>query len=290
MGVTCPEVAAVGVTEILERLDGDGGAAISAFETGADGAWRIEGYFASPPDRARLVADLSALTLALDVALAPAEVTIVEPEDWLAVTRRAFPAQPVGRFFIRASSDETPVPAGRIGLCLDAATAFGSGEHPTTRSCLLALDDLAAALPAAPRILDLGCGSGILAIAAARLWPAARVLAIDIDPEAVRVTTENARQNGVGAQIEVLVADGFDGIGQAGPFDLILANILAIPLKRLSGAAAAALSPGGRIVLSGILDPQADDVAAAYRQAGLDESARIRRDGWSALRLERPGR
>ena len=188
----------------------------------------------------------------IDLTVAPVAAT-----DWLARTAEGFPAQPIGRFWVHGSHIATAPPAGTVPILLDAGQAFGSGEHATTQGCLLALGRLAGRRRLR-RVLDLGCGSGILAIAAAKLG-AARVIAADNDPVAVAVARENATRNRVGHRIRCLTSEGYRNplLSAFGPYDLILANILADPLCALARECARHLAPGGTAVLSGLLDRQA---------------------------------
>jgi len=190
-----------------------------------------------------------------------------------------------GRYFIHGSHYRARPPAGTIALCIDAATAFGSGEHATTRGCLLALDALARRRRFA-RVLDMGTGSGILAMAAAKTWRR-RVMARDIDAEAVRVAARNAAANGVGSLLDLRRADGYRGLGSGQPFDLVFANILARPLVLMAPALARVLAPGGVAVVSGLLARQERAVLAAHRARRLRLRRRIRLAGWHSLVLAR---
>lgn len=263
--------------------------AIAAFEIVPGGDWRLEAYCVDAPDDAAVSEAVAGACRALGIALVPHHIAPLPPVDWLAENRRGFPPQGLGRFFIHGSHFEGKVPPGRIGMLLDAATAFGSGEHDTTRGCLLALD----ALGKRRRIrrpLDVGCGSAILAIAMAKLWRG-KVLATDIDPESVRVARENCRINGVARLIEVEVANGYrhPKVRRNRPYDLIVANILARPLCRLAPDLRRHLAPRGMVVLSGLLTGQEAQVLSAHRLQGLTLIGRLRRNGWSTLVLERRG-
>lgn len=243
----------------------------------------VQGYAEAEPDRTILAAALTATAAAHGATVPLADVIWFPPRDWVAENRRDLPPLSIGRFHVLGSHHDAPPPAGRILIRLDAATAFGSGRHATTAGCLLALEDLARTLR--PRQgLDMGCGSGILAIAMAKLWPVA-VTAADIDPEAARVARANALRNGV--WLRTAVGDGYRAraLRRAGPFDLIVANILANPLKRMAGELAAALAPGGRAVLSGLLVGDAAAVIAAHRAHGLRLMRRRVIDGWATLTL-----
>jgi ribosomal protein L11 methyltransferase len=277
--------AAVEVAAALDELAG----AVAAFETraadGADAAlWRVEAYPREP------VLDAAAeIRLALAAAGAGGRLLrIVEeklPErDWLAENRRAFPPQRIGRFFIHGSHWHGPEPASAIAIEIDAATAFGTGEHASTRGCLLALEGLARRRRFR-RPLDIGTGSGILAIAAAKRLHR-RVIAGDIDPEAVRVARHHARRNGLAGQARVFRAAGYRSRAlRRSDYDLILANILARPLALMARDLKRAIAPGGTAVLAGLLPRQEALVLAAHRAQGLSLERRLVSEGWSTLVL-----
>jgi len=271
--------AATAVLALLDDLAG----ALSAFEI-VEQEWRVEAY---PPSSV-----LSpALAAELALAAAAAGGTLVEigegqlpDRDWLAENQLAFPPLRVGRFFIYGSHHRGRVPAGAIGIMLDAATAFGTGEHPSTRGCLMALDRLARR-HRFRRPLDVGTGTGILAVAAAKLLHR-RVLASDIDRGAVRVARHNVARNGVAGLVRVSGADGYrDRAIRKLPYDLILSNILARPLALLARDLARTLMPGGRAVLSGLLRRQEPIVLAPHRGCGIVLERRLVIDGWSTLVL-----
>lgn len=232
------------------------------------GLWTLEGVKDRGVGDAELVA---ALTLAAALTGTTAEVTRArtETEGWLARTLEAFPEQLVGRrFAVRGTHlSDAPTP-GRIAVVLDAGIAFGSGEHGSTRGCLRALELVAHRRPA--RILDLGTGSGILAMAAAKLLHR-RVLATDIDPWSVRVTRENAARNQLAGRLRALRADGWTSpvLARHAPYDLVFANILARPLTQMARHLACALAPGGTAILAGLLTTQARWVLQAHRAQGL---------------------
>lgn len=269
-----------------EALDGFA-VAIAAFEIVPGGAWRLEAYTTEAPDPDAVSAALARAADAAGIARPVVQIRPLPPVDWLAQNRRDFPAQSIGRYFIYGSHHDGGVPAGRIGLLVDAATAFGSGEHATTRGCLAALDRLAKRARVR-RPLDLGCGSGILALALAKTWRAT-VRAADIDPESVRVTRANAALNGAARLVRAARSDGYRArLVRAGrPYDLIVSNILAQPLMRLARDLARHLAPGGVAILSGLLVTQEAQVLAAHRRQGLALVRRSRRDGWSTLEFRR---
>ncbi len=262
------------------------------FADEARGIWRVEGVRdvdAGGAGDAGLHDALAIAAMATGVtASLGREAT--EAEGWLARTYDAFPEQLVGhRFAVRGTHQAGHAPAGRVALTLDAGLAFGSGEHGSTRGCLRALEIVARRRP--QRILDLGTGSGILAMAAAKLLRR-RVLATDIEPWSVRVTRQNAAMNGVAHLVCAVLADGWQGRAvQAGrPYDLVLANILARPLCRMARDLGLALAPGGTVILSGLLASQAQMVLTAHRRQGLRLQAVLREGAWTTLVMQKPGR
>jgi ribosomal protein L11 methyltransferase len=280
--------AALEVAAALDELAG----AVAAFEIRPADAqnaalWRVEAY-----PRAPLLDTALDIRLALLAAGAGGRlVRIVEerlPErDWLLENRRAFPPLQIGRFFVHGSHWQGPPPSGAIAIEIDAATAFGTGEHPSTRGCLLALDDLARRRFRRP--LDIGTGSGVLAIAAAKRLHR-KVTAGDIDPGAVRVARHHARRNGLAGKVHVMRAAGYRSRGlRRRDYDLVLANILARPLALMARDLKRALAPGGVAVLAGLLQRQEAQVLAAHRAQRLVLAHRIVIDGWSTLIL-RAGR
>ncbi len=255
--------------------------AVSLSDAGG-GRWQVAIHFRAAPDEQALrvaVAAVAGRSVAAALHLARVEAT-----DWVRASLAGLAPVAAGRFIVHGAHDRARIPVNRIGIEIEAALAFGTGHHGTTRGCLLALDRLCKSLKRRhqPCILDLGTGSGVLAIAAARAFRR-RVLATDIDAEAVRVARANARLNRVGAMVEVVTADGVasPAVSTQAPFDLVFANILLRPLQRLAAPLRRLIAPGGRIVLSGILPSQANAVIAAYRPLALER--RIDCDGWTAL-------
>lgn len=249
--------------------------------------WRLDAYFEHAPG----AADLALLQALVPSAagLAP-EVARLEDEDWVTLSQAGLEPIRAGRFFVHTPAHRDRVPADTVAFEIDAGRAFGTGQHETTTGCLLALDRLKGQGIVAHNLIDVGTGTGLLAFAAMRLWPIAKAAASDIDPVAIEVAAENAAVNGValgraGGQLELVVAPGMDSarIDARAPYDLIIANILAGPLIELAPAIAAALAPGGRLLLAGLLDSQAEAVAAAYRRQGLALSFRELRGDWPTL-------
>jgi ribosomal protein L11 methyltransferase len=280
------EVTAKNVVDLLTESFFEGQAAIAAFER-PDGIWDVTVHFAEEPDQAS-IRDLVGLAAGDDVAQAIAFDT-VEAKDWVKATLEDLVPVPAGRFVVHGQHDRARVPPNKLGIEIEAALAFGTGHHGTTRGCLLLLDHvLKKYYPR--RVLDLGTGTGVLAIAAAKALHRT-VLASDIDPASARVARDNARLNGSGDWVQVIQATGFEApqFAQRGPFDLVLANILANPLRQLAGPMTRHLAPSGLVILSGLLTPQAAGVVAAYRARGLLPVRHLRIDGWSSLLLRNAG-
>jgi ribosomal protein L11 methyltransferase len=244
--------------------------------------WRVEGVKAVGEDDAALADGVAlAAMVSGEAALLQREPT--EADGWLARVYAAFPEQDIGkRFAIRGTHLAQMRRAGRKTLTVDAGLAFGSGEHGSTRGCLRALEMVAYRRPA--RIVDMGCGSGILAMAAASLLNR-RVLAVDNDPWSVRTTKQNARLNGLSLQVAARLGNGWQGVG-AEKFDLILANILARPLCLMAKDLAAHLAPGGTVILAGLLTTQVAMVLAAHRRQGLRLERVLREGSWATMVLK----
>ncbi|TWB27119.1 50S ribosomal protein L11 methyltransferase [Nitrospirillum bahiense] len=257
--------------------------AVSTFELEEGGNWLIEGTSHGEPDQSRLVARVTVLAMALGVPQPQIEVEPLAPIDWVTQTYLSFPPIRAGRFFVHGSHHKKPVPAGAIGLLIEAAMAFGSGEHATTQGCLRALSDLNKSMPVT-RALDMGCGSGILAFAIAKLWHAP-VAAVDIDALSIMIAAENARLNKVNKLVTCRGGDGYRTpiVRQKGPYDLIVANILARPLARMAPQLRRNLRRGGVAVLSGLLARQEKLVIAAHRRQGLKLVRRYQIGEWNTL-------
>ena len=252
--------------------------------------WRIETLCESEPDISAVTLAMAAAAGRLGLDMPDIHLEQVPPVDWLAQNRTQFKPVRAGRVFVKATFDDTPPPPGSLALRVDAGPAFGSGRHPTTHGCLMALDGLLRRRRF-NRPLDLGCGSGILALAMAA-YQRGHVLAIDNDDWAVRTTRDNARLNRLAGWVETRLCDGLKQVPRAAKFDLICANILARPLTRLAPAIADHLTPDGVVVLSGLLDYQEPGVRVAYRRQGLGLVKRLTGrsdDGglWSTLILTR---
>jgi ribosomal protein L11 methyltransferase len=264
------------------------GEPVTITEIAPGAGWRLEAYCATAPDRAALTARLGRAAASCGIAPPKFIVELLPEVNWVRRVQENSPPVTAGRFYIHGSHVRKPVPDGLIGIQIDAGAAFGTGTHETTRGCLMALGAISERRKIASA-LDLGCGSGVLAIGMAKLWPA-RVLASDNDPVAVEVSARNAEINDVSDRIRALCSDGFrhPAIRAAAPFELIAANILAQPLIGMAPVIARHMAAGGDVVLSGLLDSQSDEVVAAYARAGLGLSEKIVLGEWHALVMHRP--
>lgn len=266
----------------MEALDPEPtGVGVFEVEDGS-GLWEVGGYFTDPPD------DTALTLLALAVGAKPFVVSEVPETDWVAHVRRELAPVAAGRFFVYGSHDADQVPAGAQPLLIEAAMAFGTGHHGTTLGCLRALDRLADAGVVGQNVADIGCGTAVLAMAAARIWPNP-VRASDIDAVAVDVARSNAAANGLEGRVLCLEAAGFDhpDLLAASPFDLVFANILKGPLIALAPDMARHLAPGGHAILSGILNEQADEVIGVYADVGINLVYREEIVDWTTLTLGR---
>jgi ribosomal protein L11 methyltransferase len=309
------EATARRLSEIMAELLPADEVAVSAFELDeTKGLWAVEFAFEHAPDEAALRALLQAQAGAEAAGALTFET--LHAKDWVAASLEGLAPVSAGRFLVHGAHDRDRVGANRIDIEIEAALAFGTGHHGTTRGCLLAFDDVmkrrkanptpparsqvyagCVNLPAMPatvpfqgrdNVLDIGTGTGVLAIAAARALRR-RVLASDIDPVAVRVARENARRNRAGAYVSLFAAAGASAgrFRQSGKHGLIFANILVGPLKRMAAPIAGLLAPRGVVILSGLLPAHANTIIAAYRMQGLRLERRYRLDNWVTLVMRR---
>jgi ribosomal protein L11 methyltransferase len=258
--------------------------ALTLFEAHEDG-WRIEAYFTELPDPSDLQTMLADMT-GLDVPAIAVED--VPPLNWVAISQAALPPVVAGRFTVHGSHDLRRVAQGPNAILIDAGEAFGTAHHATTYGCLTAIDRLTRRRSFG-RILDLGCGSGVLAIGAARVLPKATVIATDMDPTSVEVARANMAANIAPGRIATYVATGLGHpkLRRKEKFDFVVANILADPLMRLARDIRGIIVPRGKLVLSGILIPQAPAVIAAFVAQGFALERHDRVTGWSTLTLTR---
>lgn len=256
-----------------------------------DGPWRVE-WLVSTMGEVDALKDAVLLNAARYEIDFPSSLTFVAEDvpdrDWLAESYQQFPAFEIAPFFIYGSHHTGVVPDGLLGLQIDAATAFGSGEHGTTKGCLLAMEWLKEQGVCPWNILDMGTGSGILAIAAWKLWKTP-VLAVDNDEEAVRVADNHRVLNVVPDELRCAHGDGFAAsiVDQKAPYELIIANILAGPLKDMAGDLAAVCDDNSYVILSGILNSQAESVITVYAAQGLVLKQHTQHDEWSTLVLHK---
>ncbi len=249
--------------------------------------WQLDAYFDEEPDAGALAALREMMP-----SSAGSEPLIerVEEEDWVTLSQQGLEPIRAGRFFVHTPRHRDEAPQDALSIEIDAGRAFGTGHHETTTGCLLALDRLKGSGVRFTNILDLGTGTGLLAFAALKLWPTARLAASDIDPVSIEVTAENAAVNAIPVGrghglVELAVAAGLDHprLHARAPYDLVIANILAGPLIELAPSVGAALEAGGRLILAGLLEAQAESVSAAYRRHGLMTSFSILRGDWPTL-------
>ncbi len=277
------ENAAVALANAIERMEPEP-TGVGVFEIEDDsGLWEVGAYFLEAPDMVMLE------VIALAFGAKPFAISELPEIDWVAKVRRELSPVEAGRFFVFGSHDADKVPAGRVALQIEATVAFGTGHHGTTLGCLRAFDRLfeAGFRPAA--VADIGCGTAVLAMAAAAVLPDAVVIASDIDEVAVDVALANVTINGLEGRIECLEAAGFGHarLAEAGPFELVFANILKGPLIELAPDMAVHVAAGGLAILSGLLVVQAEAVTAAYVAAGFVLEGREDIGEWSTLVLRR---
>ncbi|WP_050603157.1 50S ribosomal protein L11 methyltransferase [Ruegeria sp. 6PALISEP08] len=276
--------AAEGLGEAMERLEPEPtGVGVFEVEDGS-GLWEVGGYFTEAPDETALA------VLAAAFEAKPFVVSELPETDWVAHVRRELAPVEAGRFFVYGSHDADKLPDGRIPLLIEAAMAFGTGHHGTTLGCLKALDRLLDDGFTASKVADIGCGTAVLAMAAARVWDG-DVIASDIDEVAVDVAEANLKANGMSGAVQCVEAAGFDhpDLKAHTPYDLIFANILKGPLVALSPEIAANLRPGGCAILSGILNEQADDVVSVYSQNEFNLAHKGEIGEWTTLILTKQG-
>ncbi len=268
--------------EAMEGLEPEPtGIGVFEIEDGS-GTWEVGGYFTEEPNDV----ELALLSAGFDAL--PFVVSEVPDTDWVDKVRRELTPVEAGRFFVYGSHDADKVPENAEPLLIEAAMAFGTGHHGTTQGCLQALHDLAAEGFVGRRVADIGCGTAVLAMAAARIWPDP-VIASDIDMVAVEVAQVNVAANGLDSRVTCVEAAGFGhpDLSARAPYDLIFANILKQPLIDLAPDMKSHLAPGGYAVLSGILSRQADEVVEAYGSHGIHQVRRATIGDWVTLLLRK---
>ena len=268
--------------EAMERLDPEPtGVGVFEIEDGS-GLWEVGGYFIEPPN------DIELTLLSTAFSAAPFVISEVPDQDWVDKVRRELTPVEAGRFFVYGSHDADKIPDGAEPLLIEAAMAFGTGHHGTTLGCLRALDRLATEGFVGRKVADIGCGTAVLGMGAARIWPE-QVVAVDIDEVAVEVAEANVRANNLEGRVACYESAGFDNpeLSARGPFDLVFANILMQPLIDLAPDMARHISPDGYAILSGILTRQADEVVEVYAENGINLVKRDEIGDWVTLTLQR---
>lgn len=274
--------AAEALGEALEELSNEPyGVGVFEIEDGS-GMWEVGGYFIDAPD------DVALALLAAAHGAKPFVVSELPETDWVAKVRRELVPVHAGRFYVYGSHNADTVPEGVEPLLIEAAMAFGTGHHGTTQGCLRALDRLLEAGVVCHNVADIGCGTAVLAMAAARVWPET-VLASDMDEVAVDVAAANVSANGLTGRVICLEAVGFEHpqLHAAAPFDLVFANILKQPLIDLAPDMSSHLTTGGFAILSGILNEQGDEVAEVYARNGINTWHREVIGDWTTLTLQK---
>lgn len=266
----------------LENLeDAPYGVGVFEVEDGS-GLYEVGGYFVDAPNEIEL------LILTTAYGAKPFVVSEVPDKDWVAEVRRELAPVEAGRFFVYGAHDADKVPDDCMPLLIEAAMAFGTGHHGTTKGCLTALDTLSKTGFVGKNVIDVGCGTAVLAMGAALLWPG-KILASDIDEIATETSAANAVANGLGDRIDVVTCAGFDHpvLRTKAPYDLILANILKGPLVSLAPDMAMNCEQGGYAILSGILNPQAEAVIEAYEDEGFELIDHTKLTEWTTLTLRK---
>ncbi|HUB64848.1 MAG TPA: 50S ribosomal protein L11 methyltransferase [Methylocella sp.] len=291
MRLSCDETTARAIADIIVETLDPATTAAAAFEEAPDisgwgkAPWAVEIYFGTPPDEANIRALVAAA--AGDAAAHAVTFGELGEQDWVALSRAGLGPVRAGRFLIHGAHGRHAIAANDIAIEMEAALAFGTGHHGSTRGCLLMLGRVARRRwPAV--ILDLGTGSGILAIAAAKAFKH-EVRAGDIDPVCVKTAAANAKRNGVASFVRPVLADGavHPHLRQGAPYDLVLANILARPLRGLAPHIARLTAPNADIILSGLIARDVPGVVSAYKRQGMALSRRLDIDGWVTLLVQR---
>ncbi len=290
MRLHCEAATALRIADIIVESFDPADTAAAAFEetvNGRDiGPWVVEAYFGAAPDE-RQVRALVAAAAGNETAQV-VRFGRVEACDWVAHSLEGLAPVRVGRFLVHGGHDRGAGWAHEIAIEIEAALAFGTGHHGSTRGCLALLDCIAKRRRP-PAVLDVGTGTGVLAIAAARTFHIS-VRAGDIDPIAVATAKANAKRNRAAVLVRTVQADGINhrALKSGAPYDLVIANILAAPLRTLAPALAKVLAPSGEILLSGLLPRDVQGVVSAYRTQKIALVGRVDVEGWATLLMRRP--
>ena len=248
-----------------------------------DGRLHLQGWWEEKPDPLLLEQMITTTDAAAEWSL-----SYLEPRDWVAENRKSFPPLSVGNFWIYGSHIQQSAPVGKHALQIDAAQAFGSGTHPTTKGCLHLINSLQKWRKTPRNLLDLGCGSAILAMAAKKQYPSLHVVAADSDRLSVQASQQNARLNHIApAGFQVVQSLGFSHplTRRSAPYDVICANILAAPLRKLAPDLCRSLASDGRLILSGLLISQAHEILTRYHAFGMVLEEQVMIEDWIALSL-----
>ena len=278
--------------DLLSDALGEEALSLTVFAPPRTGKAEIEAVFDAPPDVVALQTRLAILSTLHGLQTPKLRIKELPKLDWLKKVAEDFPPLPIARWVVYgAQHRQAAAQDQRIGLQIDATSAFGTGEHPTTRGCLLMLDWLLRKGPKPRSMLDMGCGTGILAMAYAKATHG-RAVGVDLDPDSVEIAKGNIRANGLRESMRVALGNGYltPLVKHKKPYDLIMANIFAGPLCRMAYALKQHLKPGGMVILSGLLTHQANRVIAAHRMQGLRLARHIKIGEWSVLALRRPSK
>jgi len=287
LALRVPQAASGPIADLLENLDDPMALAVTQVEVDNGAAWRVEAIYEEAPDRATIQAHILPFAQSLGIPALDLVIDAVPDKDWVVVSLEVLAPVRAGRFVVHGRHDLAHIVPGRYSLEIEASRAFGTGHHETTRGCLTAIDRLAHRIRP-KRVFDLGCGTAVLGMAAARLWRRP-VYAGDMDPQAVDIAHETIAINGLTNALTLVVAPGFNHalVRKAGPFDLVLANVLVGPLTALAPDMRRMIARGGVVILSGILNRQAPNLANHYRSFGFRKLFQIRLGDWSTLVLAR---
>ena len=269
---------AEGLGLALEKLDpAPSGVGVFELEDGS-GEWEVGAYFIEKPD------EISLLLLENAFGAGGFIISKIPETDWVAKVKRELSPVEAGRFFVCGKHDLKKTPTDRVGLLIEASMAFGTGHHGTTKGCLLALDKILSEVTNLKNVIDIGCGTAVLAMAVAKT-SSAKIMASDVDPVAVEVALANLKANNLENRVDCIEAMGFEDfrIKSRGPYDLIFANILKRPLIDLAPDISGHMSSGGLAIISGILDEQAEEIIDFYQQNGLVVFGRIDIGEWVTL-------
>lgn len=258
---------------------------MSCFEDEEESNWKLLIYTQTKPDNQALESDIKRLSLESSISEPTFVIKEVEEIDWVAESQNNFESVDAGDFFVYPSWREDEIPENKISIEIDPKQAFGTGGHETTKGCLLALQELDSKVDS---ILDLGCGTGILAIAAAKYFKDTKIIAVDNDNICVDTSIENAKINNVSDKVKISLSEGYEStlVKDNSPYNIIIANILALPLIELAPKAKEHLAPNGYIILAGLMNEQAKDVIQSYENEGCKLVSNKTYGNWTILTMQ----